>query len=256
EQHLDLAVALDRVEHRRLHRLFGHVKLAQLVPAFGHLGEIGRRLFLLRGPDRGEPLHVADAVRTVRLEPADQPARQVAPCPVRRQPVIGPGALCVAGNEASVGEELEVARDARLALAENLGEILDRMLALAQKRQQAQPGAFPRCAQHFDQGLRTRQLLRLIDIKISLYPRPAAVQGEMRPAYATSSRWKARPMARQTTAPPICTPARIIQNIWPEVMPEAVHTASPAKPAAMAAKHQNTTTLSTWFQRAGSSLRR
>ena len=46
--------------------------------------------------------------------------------------VIDPGAFRAAGDEPGLGEHLQVPRDARLRLAENLGQLLDRALALLQ----------------------------------------------------------------------------------------------------------------------------
>ena len=87
--------------------------------------------------------------------------------PVRRQPVIGPGALGVALDEPGIGQKLEMARNAGLALVEDFGEILDRMVAIGQKRKQAQPGAFPRRLQYPDQFVQSaHRALRYKDIFI------------------------------------------------------------------------------------------
>jgi len=44
-----------------------------------------------------------------------------------------------------------MARDARLALADNLDQLTDRQLGLAQQQQQAQPGGIARRPQHGNQ---------------------------------------------------------------------------------------------------------
>ena len=71
-------------------------------------------------------------------------------------------------HEAGIGKELQMTRDARLALVEDFGEILDRMVAIGQKRKQAQPGAFPRRLQYPDQFVQSaHRTLRYKDIFIS-----------------------------------------------------------------------------------------
>jgi len=51
-------------------------------------------------------------------------------------------------------------RDARLTLADDLDQLADRELGLAQKQQQAQPGRITRGAQHGNQGVHRNLLLQ------------------------------------------------------------------------------------------------
>ena len=68
-------------------------------------------------------------------------------------PVEHPAALAEALEQAGLGEQLEVARDARLALAEHLGELADGPLALAAEHQQAQAAGLGDGAQAGEQGV-------------------------------------------------------------------------------------------------------
>ena len=66
------------------------------------------------------------------------------------QPEEGPGALAVALHEAGLDQKLQMARDARLRLAQDVGEVGDRQLALGQQGQDPQPrllGGGPQDAQ-------------------------------------------------------------------------------------------------------------
>ena len=55
-------------------------------------------------------------------------------------------------DEAGLGEELEMARDARLRLAEDVGQVRHRELALGKQREDPQPGLLGRGPQSL-QGL-------------------------------------------------------------------------------------------------------
>jgi hypothetical protein len=55
------------------------------------------------------------------------------------EPEIGERALGRAGDQAGIEEELQVARDARLALPEDGGEVLDGEVAGREQRQDSQP---------------------------------------------------------------------------------------------------------------------
>ena len=56
-------------------------------------------------------------------------------------------------DETRLGKELEVARDARLGLAEDGGQVLDRELGLAQQRENAQPRPLARRLQRSQQHI-------------------------------------------------------------------------------------------------------
>ena len=51
----------------------------------------------------------------------------------------GPGAFAEALDQAGLGQQLEMARDARLRLAQDVGEVGDGQLGLGEQRQDAQP---------------------------------------------------------------------------------------------------------------------
>ena len=83
-----------------------------------------------------------------------------------RQRQEDPAALLAPLEDAGVGKDLEVARDPRLALAEDLGKLADRQLHDPQQRHDAQPR---RVGERLI-GLRAEALGHLDkDIKISLY---------------------------------------------------------------------------------------
>ena len=63
------------------------------------------------------------------------------------KPEIDPGALAEALDQPGLGHELEMPADARLALAEDLRQILDVELAAGQQRQDAQARRLPGAAQ-------------------------------------------------------------------------------------------------------------
>ena len=103
--------------------------------------------------DLREPLAVArqDRVAAVgeRAEVAGQPPAR----PILGKPVEHPGALGIAVDQPGLGQELAVAGDARLRLAEDGGEVLDRQLGLAEQRQHAEARRLARRLQGADQGI-------------------------------------------------------------------------------------------------------
>jgi len=70
------------------------------------------------------------------------------------QPVEHPASLAEAVDQPRLGQQLQMAADARLALAENLGQILDVEVAALKQRQQAQPGRVAAGAQACEQRLK------------------------------------------------------------------------------------------------------
>ena len=94
--------------------------------------------------DRGQALAVARDRRIERVEPADELARERGAAATLGQAEEGPGALAEALDQAGLGQEPEMARNPRLRLAQDVGEIGDRQLRLAQQCQDAQPRAFAR----------------------------------------------------------------------------------------------------------------
>ena len=70
-----------------------------------------------------------------------------------------PGALAEAPDQPGFGHQFQVPADARLALAEDLGQVLDVQLARGEQRQDAKPRGLARGAQA-GQGLGAGQALR------------------------------------------------------------------------------------------------
>ena len=63
----------------------------------------------------------------------------------------GPACLAEALDQPGFGEQLEVARDARLRLAKDLGEVGNRELGLGDERQEAQARVLGRGLEAFEQ---------------------------------------------------------------------------------------------------------
>src|SRR5690606_27537599 len=116
-----------------------------------HRGEIFTRLRLLLGPHGALPRDVAMPIGIAVIKPGNQPLCQLGAIALLHQAVIGPGPLGIAPHQASIGQQLEMARNARLALSQNLGEILDRVIAISQQCQQAHAGPLTRCLEHTHQ---------------------------------------------------------------------------------------------------------
>ncbi len=123
----------------RLHGLVGDVQLADAVP-FGRVRlEIGLRGGRARGADLAEPLAVARDDWVVGIEARDQGADRE-----RRRSLLGeaeerPGAFAEARHQSGLGQELEMARDARLRLTQDFGQVRDGQFGFEQQRQDAQP---------------------------------------------------------------------------------------------------------------------
>ena len=139
EERLDGPLA-HRLAHRRLHRLLGHVQRAQPVPLRGKPGEVR-----LRGPGprlahRRKPRPVGMEAAVARIDLADQPLDGGPDRVPVGEAEERPGALPVPLDEPGLDEELQVPRDARLRLAEDVGEVRDVELALGEERENAQAG--------------------------------------------------------------------------------------------------------------------
>ena len=64
-----------------------------------------------------------------------------------------PGALAVLVDDAGFGEQLEMARDPRLRLPEDVGEVGDGQLAVLQQGDDPEPGLLADCAEHVENRL-------------------------------------------------------------------------------------------------------
>ncbi len=126
---------------------------ADLVPVGGVLGEIALRRVGMLALDRGKMPAVAHERGVVPVGARQKIGDQTAPRGVVGKAVEHPRAFRVAVDEAGLGEELQVARDARLRLAEDGGEVLHRQLGLGQQRQDAQARALARGFQRGKDGI-------------------------------------------------------------------------------------------------------
>ena len=138
EQRAERPVGKRRAD-RLLHRLVGDMQLADAVPFGGMAREIFLRGGGARRAHRGEPLAVAGDGGVVGIEPRDQFARQRRRAAALAQPEERPGALAEALDQPGLGQQPQMPRDARLRLAQDVGEVGDRQLGLGQQRHDAQP---------------------------------------------------------------------------------------------------------------------
>ena len=91
------------------------------------------------GAHLGEPLAIARDHRVALVEPPDQRTHRERSRPVLGEAEERPGALAKTGHQPGLGQELEMAGDARLRLAQDVGQLRDRQLGLVEQRQDAQP---------------------------------------------------------------------------------------------------------------------
>jgi hypothetical protein len=120
----------------------GHVQLADAVPLRRMAAEIGLRGRRPLRPHGGEPLAVAGDGGVVGIEPADQLARELGAAAMLAEAEERPRAFAKPLHQSGFRQELEMAGNARLRLAQNIGEIGDRQLGLGQERQDTQAGRF------------------------------------------------------------------------------------------------------------------
>ena len=130
---------------RLLHRLVGDMQLADAVPLGGVPAEISLRRRGARLAHRGEPFAVAHERRLGGIEPADQSRANAGAAALLGQPEERPGALAEALDQPGFGQQPQMARDARLRLAQDVGEVGDRQFGLGQKRQNAQARRLAGC---------------------------------------------------------------------------------------------------------------
>ena len=158
-----VGLAADHREQRRLDPLLRRMQRTDRVPVGCSLGEIGRRL-----PAPGlardlEPAPVGAEGWVGGVEAANQIARKGAA-------LVGeteerPGALAAADGQAGFDQELQMARDAGLRLAEDGCELADRQLRLLEQTEDAQPRLLARRLEIGEQrgkrdGLRWETILR------------------------------------------------------------------------------------------------
>ena len=121
----------ERGADRLLDRLVGDVQLADAVPFGGMPAEICLRRGRALRAHRGEPLAVARQRGVAGIEPCDQRRARVRPPRRLAQPEEGPRPFAEALDQSGLREEPQMARDPRLRLAQDVGEIRDGQLGLA-----------------------------------------------------------------------------------------------------------------------------
>src|SRR5439155_26718809 len=106
--------------------------------------EIGLRRGSARGAYRCETSAITHHDRVGRIEPRGQRLRDVGNAAALTQTIEGPASFTEAVDETCLGQQLEMARDARLRLAQDLGEVGDRKVGFGEQRENAQARAFAR----------------------------------------------------------------------------------------------------------------
>ena len=96
------------------------MQFADAIPLRGVRAEIILRGGGARGPHRSEPVAVARDHRILGIELRDQRARELGAAAAFGQAEERPGALAEALDQARFDQQLEVARDARLRLPQDL----------------------------------------------------------------------------------------------------------------------------------------
>jgi hypothetical protein len=126
---------------------------AEFIPVGGVGGEIAGGLFGAGVADLGEPCPVGEKHRIVQADMLQHSPAERGGATLMGDEEEGPGAFAVALDQPGLDEQLEVARDARLRLAENGDEFGDGQLRLGEQREQAQPCLLARRGKGGEQGL-------------------------------------------------------------------------------------------------------
>ncbi len=159
EQRVNPLVA-DQFEDGRFDPLLRRVHGADAVPVGGALGEIGRRLLAPRFARHFQPRAVGGERGIFRRDARDQIAREVAAG--LGEPEERPGALALPLREPGVDQQLQVAGNARLRLAENGDQLADREFGFCQQGEQAQARRLARRLERVEQGVeRERGMSRI-----------------------------------------------------------------------------------------------
>ncbi len=152
-EHRAVRLAGQGGDDRLLDPLVGDVQAADPVPAGGVPGEVLPRRLRPLGAHRAQPLAVVGDRRVGGVEVGQRPADDASARPDVGEAEERPRPLRRAGHQAGLGEQLEVARDARLRLAQDLGEVRHGELGLGQQRQDPQPGRLPGRLQGLVEGV-------------------------------------------------------------------------------------------------------
>ena len=137
DEQIERAVA-ERAGDGGLHVGLGDVQRADAVPIGGVGLEVGLRgclALVLQGFGAAQVAHDQRVATVDALE--DQPGK-LATLPGLGEAEVHPAALRGALDQPGLGQQLQVAADARLALAQDAGEVLDVQLARRQQHEHAQ----------------------------------------------------------------------------------------------------------------------
>ena len=133
----------NRLAHRRLDGLLGHVQRAQPVPLRRQAREEGLRGLGARLADGAQPSLVGGKPCVFAVEVDDEALHGRPDGAALGQMEEGPGPLPVAFDEPCLGKQLQVPRNTRLRLAKNVGEVRDVEFALGKQRKDSQPRLLP-----------------------------------------------------------------------------------------------------------------
>ena len=138
----------DGLGDRGLDRVLGRMQRAHQVPLRSELGEEGLRRGRALLANGGETLAIGARDGVVPIERGDDAAQELGFLRAFGEAIEHPGAFAIAQQEPRLDHHLEVPRDPRLGLPEDLGEVGDGELALAEKRKDAKPRLLARRAKH------------------------------------------------------------------------------------------------------------
>ncbi len=117
------------LDQRRLDLALVDVERADAVPMRGVFAEIGRGKLGALALDRGQPLEIERERFVGFVAGSDELPRQGSRCLAGAEAVKNPAALAKSVEEPGFAKELQMTRDPRLALAENLRELANGKLA-------------------------------------------------------------------------------------------------------------------------------
>jgi len=157
-----VAVIAEHLDDRCFDRVVRGVQRAFLVPPRSDAGEVLVRRRSAPVTDDRQAVEVGGKDAVVLVGGRQHVADQFADGPVRHEIEERPCALPVFVDHARVGEQLEMTRDPRLRLAEDLGEVGDRELAVLQQSHDPQPGLFVEGPQHVEERVERQRHRRTI----------------------------------------------------------------------------------------------
>ncbi len=150
-------------------RRVGRVQAADAVPLGRVRAKIGLRRGGARGPHFGQALAITHHHRIVGIELRCQRAGKFGLVAVIGQAKERPRPFAKPHHQPRFRQQPQMARYARLGLAQDFGELRDRHLGLGQEREQAQPRLLTGCLEHGGKFVESEAILsHAPHIKISL----------------------------------------------------------------------------------------